>query len=218
MKTIAMNEVLKGKIETCYLEVFEKELIEELADVGYYQKINKGELLIDIDDELTHVPMILSGVVKIIRRDSNGDEIVLYYLEQSHTCAISFVNCINRNKSIFRGVAEQDVEAVFIPVKYIDEWLVKYKSFRHFIIDSYHFRLLEMVDSIDSLAFLKLEERLFNYINEKMKITNTNTLEITHQELAEDLNSSRTVISRLLKQLEQNGKVRMHRNRLQLVK
>ena len=75
-----------------------------------------------------------------------------------------------------------------------------------------------MVDSIDSLAFLKLEERLFNYINEKMKITNTNTLEITHQELAEDLNSSRTVISRLLKQLEQNGKVRMHRNRLQLVK
>jgi len=213
-----MNEGLKGKIESCYIDVFEKNLIEELAEVGYYQKIPKDELLIDIDDELTHVPMILSGVVKIIRRDKQGDEIVLYYLEQSHTCAISFVNCINRNKSIFRGVAEQDVEAVFIPVQYIDEWLVKYKSFRHFIIDSYHFRLLEMVDSIDSLAFLKLEERLFNYINEKMKITNTNTLEITHQELAEDLNSSRTVISRLLKQLEQNGKVRMHRNRLQLVK
>ena len=213
-----MNEGLKGKIESCYLDVFEKNLIEELAEVGYYQKIPKDELLIDIDDELTHVPMILSGVVKIIRRDKQGDEIVLYYLEQSHTCAISFVNCINRNKSIFRGVAEQDVEAVFIPVQYIDEWLVKYKSFRHFIIDSYHFRLLEMVDSIDSLAFLKLEERLFNYINEKMKITNTNTLEITHQELAKDLNSSRTVISRLLKQLEQNGKVRMHRNRLQLVK
>jgi CRP/FNR family transcriptional regulator len=215
---LTMNEGLKGKIESCYLDVFEKNLIEELAEVGYYQKIPKDELLIDIDDELTHVPMILSGVVKIIRRDKQGDEIVLYYLEQSHTCAISFVNCINRNKSIFRGVAEQDVEAVFIPVQYIDEWLVKYKSFRHFIIDSYHFRLLEMVDSIDSLAFLKLEERLFNYINEKMKITNTNTLEITHQELAEDLNSSRTVISRLLKQLEQNGKVRMHRNRLQLVK
>ena len=217
MKTIAMNEVLKGKIETCYLDVFEKNLIEELADVGYYQKINKGELLIDIDDELTHVPMILSGVVKIIRRDANGDEIVLYYLEQSHTCAISFVNCINRNKSIFRGEAEQDVEAVFVPVQYIDEWLVKYKSFRHFIIDSYHFRLLEMVDAIDSLAFLKLEERLFNYLNEKMKINNTSTLEITHQELAEDLNSSRTVISRLLKHLEHDGKVRMHRNRLQII-
>ena len=212
-----MNEVLKGKIENCYLDVFEKKLIEELADVGYYQKINKGELLIDIDDELTHVPMILSGVVKIIRRDSNGDEIVLYYLEQSHTCAISFVNCINRNKSIFRGVAEQDVEAVFVPVQYIDDWLVKYKSFRHFIIDSYHFRLLEMVDAIDSLAFLKLEERLFNYLNEKMKINNTSTLEITHQELAEDLNSSRTVISRLLKHLEHDGKVRMHRNRLQII-
>ena len=212
-----MNEVLKGKIESCYIDVFDKNLIEELAEVGYYQKINKGELLIDIDDELTHVPMILSGVVKIIRRDKHGDEIVLYYLEQSHTCAISFVNCINRNKSIFRGIAEQDVEAVFIPVQYIDDWLVKYKSFRHFIIDSYHFRLLEMVDSIDSLAFLKLEERLFNYLNEKMKITNSTTLDITHQELAEDLNSSRTVISRLLKHLEHDGKVRMHRNRLQII-
>ena len=96
-----MNEVLKGKIESCYLDVFEKNLIAELAEVGYYQKIPKDELLIDIDDELTHVPMILSGVVKIIRRDKQGEEIVLYYLEQSHTCAISFVNCINRNKSIF---------------------------------------------------------------------------------------------------------------------
>ena len=213
-----MNSVLREKIESCYINIFEKDFLEELAEVGFYQKISKGELLIDIDQELTHVPMILSGVVKIIRRDKHGDEIVLYYLEKSHTCAISFVNCINRNKSIFRGLAEQDVEAVFIPVNYIDEWLVKYKSFRHFIIDSYHFRLLEMVDTIDSLAFLKLEERLFNYLNEKMKIINTNTLNITHQELAEDLNSSRTVISRLLKHLEHEGKVRMHRNRLQVLK
>ncbi|MBT8260811.1 MAG: Crp/Fnr family transcriptional regulator [Flavobacteriaceae bacterium] len=208
---------LKNKTLSTYKHTFEKALIDEIAMVGVYKKLEVGDILIDIDDELTHIPMILSGVVKIIRRDKNGDEIALYYLEKGNTCAISFVNCINKNKSIFRGVAEQDVEAIFIPVEYIDEWLVKYKSFRHFIIDSYHFRLLEMVDSIDSLAFLKLEERLFNYINEKMKVINTDTLEITHQELADDLNSSRTVISRLLKHLEHEGKIRMHRNRLQVI-
>lgn len=212
-----MNDVLKSKIEVCYKDILEEGLIDNLAEVGFYNTIKKGDLLIDIDDDLTHIPMILNGVVKIIRRDTNGDELVLYYLEQGNTCAISFVNCINRNKSIFRGVAETDVEAVFIPVQYIDEWLQKYRSFRHFIIDSYHFRLLEMVDSIDSLAFLKLEERLFNYLNEKIKITQRDTLDITHQELATDLNSSRTVISRLLKHLEHEGKVRMHRNRLQIL-
>ena len=212
-----MKEGLKSKIQETYGDVLEDSLIEEIAKVSMYNKIEKGNILIDIDDELTHVPMILTGVVKIIRKDTNGDELALYYLEKGNTCAISFVNCINRKKSIFRGEAELDVEAIFVPVEYIDEWLVKYRSFRHYIIDSYHFRLLEMVDSIDSLAFLKLEERLFNYLNEKMKITNNDTLDITHQELAEDLNSSRTVISRLLKRLEHEGKVRMHRNRLQII-
>ena len=211
------KDEIELKLKEHYGKIFESELITEIAKVGNYQSVDSGQLLIDIDDELTHIPLILNGVVKIIRRDVNGDEIVLYYLESGHTCAISFANCINRNKSVFRGHVEQDIDAIFIPVDYIDGWLVKYRSFRHFIIDSYHFRLIEMVDSIDSLAFLKLEERLYQYLKEKIKITHSDTLDITHQELANDLNSSRTVISRLLKSLENEGKVRMHRNRLQVV-
>lgn len=213
-----MKDILIKKLTTCYSDIFEKELIEEIAEVSHYDKISKGNLLIDIDQDLTHIPMILDGVVKIVRKDSEGNELSLYYLEKGNTCSISFANCINRRKSIFKGTAEQDVEAVFVPVEYIDEWLIKYKTFRYFIIDSYHFRLLEMVESIDSLAFLKLEERLLKYLNDKMKISNTKTLTITHQELAVDLNSSRTVISRILKHLENQGKVRMHRNRLQVLK
>jgi CRP/FNR family transcriptional regulator len=209
--------LLLDKITNCYNKVFEKELIEEIAKVGHYQKIRKGNLLIDIDDDLTHVPMILDGVVKIIRKDNEGNELSLYYLEKGDTCSISFANCINRKKSIFKGTAEQDVEVVFVPSECIDQWLVKYKTFRYFIIDSYHFRLLEMVDSIDSLAFLKLEERLLKYLKEKIKISNTKTLQITHQELATDLNSSRTVISRMLKHLENEGKVRMRRNKLEVI-
>ena len=97
---------------------------------------------------------------------------------------------------------------------HIDDWLTKFKSWRHFIIDSYHFRLIEMVESIDSLAFMKLEERMFKYLLDKVKITKNNILEITHQEIANDLNSSRVVVSRLLKQLENDGKIIMRRNRI----
>ena len=207
---------MKELLKSCYGELFEKELIGEIEEVGIYQEVDKGDLLIDIDDELTHVPLILDGIVKIIRRDRHGDELVLYYLESGHTCAISFVNCINRSKSIFKGNVEEKVIAIMIPVEYIDEWLQKYKSFRHYIIDSYHFRLLEMVDSIDNLAFMKLEDRLFAYLEEKRKVLNSDTFNITHQEIANDINSSRTVISRLLKRLEEEGKVKMHRNRLYL--
>lgn len=208
---------MEALLNSCYATIFEDELLQEIEKVGLSREVKKGELLIDIDDELTHVPLIIDGIVKIIRRDRNGDELVLYYLESGHTCAISFVNCINRNRSIFKGFVEETVNAIMIPVDFIDEWLRRYKSFRHFIIDSYHFRLLEMVDSIDNLAFLKLEDRLFNYLEEKRKVLNNDTFNITHQEIANDINSSRTVISRLLKHLEEEGKVRMHRNRLQIV-
>jgi len=212
-----MKDVFIEKLKNSYSNTFEKELIEEIIKVGHFEKIYKDKLLIDIDDDLTHVPIIIDGVVKIVRKNEEGNELSLYYLEKGDTCSISFANCINRRKSIFRGTAEMDVEAVFIPVEYIDQWLVKYKSFRHFIIDSYHFRLLEMVDSIDNLAFLKLEERLLKYLQEKIKISNNKTIEITHQELALDLNSSRTVISRILKHLENQGKVKMQRNKLQVI-
>jgi len=92
--------------------------------------------------------------------------------------------------------------------------LQKYKSWRHFIIDSYHFRLLEMVESIDSLAFMKLEQRMYKYLTDKVKITKDNILDITHLEIATDLNTSRVVVSRLLKQLENEGKIIMRRNRI----
>lgn len=205
---------LREKLSDYYSSIFEEELIDEIVKVGHFDKIKSGELLIDIGDDMTHIPLILNGIVKIIRKEKGGDELVLYFLERGDTCAISFVNCINRKKSIFKGVVEQDVEAIFLPVEHIDDWLRKYKSWRHFIIDSYHFRLIEMVESIDSLAFLKLEQRMFKYLTDKVKITKDTTLEITHQEIANDLNSSRVVVSRLLKQLEHDGKIEMRRNKI----
>ena len=206
--------LLREKLDDYYSSIFEKELIDEIVDIGYCDRLKSGELLIDIDDEMTHIPLLLSGAVKIIRQENEEEELVLYFLEKGDTCAISFVNCINRKKSIFKGVVEKDIEAIFIPVGLIDNWLAKYESWRYFIIDSYHVRLLEMVESIDSYAFMSLDDRLQKYLANKVKITNSKTLIITHKEIANDIHSSRIVISRLLKRLEIAGKIEIRRNRI----
>jgi CRP/FNR family transcriptional regulator len=208
------KEILRSKLNDYYASIFEEELINEIVENGIYRTITSGEMLIDIDDKMTHIPLILNGAIKIIREDKNGDEIALYFLEKGDTCAISFINCINRSKSMFRGLAEKETEGIFVPVDMVDEWLKKYESWRHFIIDSYHMRLIEMVESIDSLAFMKLDNRLLKYLTDKVKIMRDNTLIITHQEIADDINTSRVVVSRLLKQLENEGKIKIRRNRI----
>ncbi|NEW80643.1 MAG: Crp/Fnr family transcriptional regulator [Gelidibacter sp.] len=206
--------LLRAKLEDYFSGIFEKELIDEIIEIGIYRVLASGETLIDIGDKMTHVPLILKGAVKIIREDKKGDEIALYFLERGDTCAISFVNCLNNSKSMFRGIAEKETEGIFVPVSKIDDWLIKYKSWRHFIIDSYHMRLIEMVEAIDSLAFMKLDDRLHKYLVDKVKIMQDNTLIITHQEIADDINTSRVVVSRLLKILENQGKVIIRRNRI----
>ncbi len=206
--------LLRSKLEDYYSQIFEKELIDEIVNLGIYRTLSSGEILIDIGDNMTHVPLILRGAVKIIREDKNGEDIALYFLEKGDTCAISFINCINKSRSMFRGIVEKETEGIFVPVNKIDDWLIKYKSWRHFIIDSYHIRLIEMVESIDSLAFMKLDDRLLKYLTDKVKIMQNNTLVITHQEIADDINTSRVVVSRLLKILENEGKLIIRRNRI----
>jgi len=213
----AQETILREKLNEYYSFVFEKELIEEIVKVGFIDKYKSGDVLIDIGQNMTHIPLILSGAVKIIRQEKAGDELVLYFLEKGDTCAISFINCVNRKESIFRAVVENDTEAIFLPVEYIDDWLAKFKSWRHFIIDSYHFRLLEMVESIDGLAFMNMNQRLMKYLSDKAKIKQDINLEITHQEIADDLNTSRVVVTRLLKQLHNDGKVFSTRSKIKVL-
>ena len=118
---------------------------------------------------------------------------------------------------MFKGVIENDNEAIFFPVEKIDEWLAKYKSWRHFIIDSYHFRLIEIVESIDGLAFMNLTDRVLKYLTDKVKVTRNTDLEITHQEIAKDMNTSRVVVTRLLKHLHEEGKIYSTRNKIKVL-
>ena len=209
--------ILKEKLSDYYSEIFEEDLLDEIVKVGHFDKLKHGEIMINIGDDMTHIPLILDGVVKIIRKEGEGEELVLYFLERGDTCAISFVNCINKKQSIFKGIVENDMEAIFLPVEYIEDWLIKYRSWRHFIIDSYHFRLLEMVEAIDGLAFKKMDERIFKYLTDKVTLNKNVDLEITHQEIAQDLNSSRVVITRIIHQLQDEGRIYSTRNKIRVL-
>lgn len=208
---------MREKLYDYYNIIFEKELIEEIIKFGTFKTLKKGELLIDINQSITNIPLLLNGAIKIVRENAKGEEILLYFLERGDTCAISFNNCIRKKKSLVRGIAEKDSEAIFLPIEKLDEWLAKYKTWREFVIDSYNIRLDEMIEAIDTLAFMNMNERLFKYLTDKVKIMRDTTLNTTHFEIAQDLNTSRVVISRLLKQLENNGKIKLYRNKIEVL-
>ncbi|NOQ91205.1 MAG: helix-turn-helix domain-containing protein [Flavobacteriaceae bacterium] len=208
---------MREKLNEYYKVVFEQELIDEIVEVGTYKKIKENELLLDMGDNFNRIPLMLTGAIKISREVNNGDEIVLYFLERGDTCTISFGSGLTSSKSKIRGVAEKESEVIFIPVHKLEEWMIKYKTWRSFVIDSYNIRLNEMLEAIDTLAFMKMDQRLYKYLTDKVKIMRDTTLNTTHQEIAIDLNTSRVVVSRLLKQLENQGKIKLFRNKIEVI-
>ena len=209
--------MLREKLNEFYGFVFEPKLIDEIVELGKYKKIEENELLLDIGDNFKHIPLMLNGAIKISRENSDGDELVLYFLERGDTCTVSFASCLKSSKSKVRGVAEKTSEVVFIPTEKFKDWMVKFKSWRDFVIESYSIRLNEMLEAIDTLAFMKMDERIFKYLSDKVKIMRDPLLNTTHQEIAIDLNTSRVVVSRLLKQLENEGKIKLFRNKIEVI-
>ncbi|MCR9182722.1 MAG: Crp/Fnr family transcriptional regulator [Flavobacteriaceae bacterium] len=196
---------------------FEESLLNEINNSGVYKEIPEGELLMDIGTYVTAMPLLISGAIKVMREDDDGDELLLYFLERGDTCAMTLSCCLGQKKSEIRAIAERDTKLIMIPIQKMEEWTSKYKSWRNFVFNSYQNRLDEMLETIDSIAFLNMDERLWNYLQEKCRIAKSTIIKNTHQEIAYDLHTSRVVISRLLKSLEKNGKIKLQRNSIEIV-
>jgi len=192
--------------------LFEEALLDEINQVGTFKEMPEGYRMIEIGEYVRSMPLLISGVIKILREDENGDELLLYFLEKGETCAMTLTCCIGNAKSEIRAVTETDAKLIMIPIQKMEEWAAKYKSWRNFVFESYHVRLNEMLETIDSIAFLKMDERLLKYLREKARVSNNEIIKSTHQEIAYELHTSRVVISRLLKKLENLGKIKLHRN------
>lgn len=197
--------------------LFEEELLHEIKNIGVFKEIKEGEMLMDIGNYVTAMPLLISGAVKVMREDDEGDELLLYFLERGHTCAMTLSCCLGHKKSEIRAVAETDTQLVMIPVQKMEEWTSKYKSWRNFVFNSYQNRLDEMLETIDNIAFMNMDERLWKYLQEKVRISKNNTISRTHQEIAYDLHTSRVVVSRLLKSLEKQGKINLQRNAIEIL-
>ena len=208
---------MKNLIEETYANVFEKELIAEIAEASSIISFQKDDVLIDIGKYIKSMPLLISGAIKIMREDFDEGELLLYFLERGDTCAMTLACCMGDKKSEIRAIAEHDGVVAMIPVGKMEEWMGKYKSWRAFVFESYNNRFNELLTAIDNIAFMKMDERLLKYLQEKSKVDKTNFINKTHQEIAYELNSSRVVISRLLKALENEGVIKLNRNSIELL-
>lgn len=191
-------------------------LLNEIATHGILRHFNKNEIIIDIYQDITYIPILLKGNIKVTREDDKGNELLLYVLESGDTCAMSLTCCMSNKRSKIRATADKDSDVVLIPIKKMQEWLV-YENWRNFIFQSYQTRFNEMLETIDTLAFMKMDERLHKYLIDQIKLNSTKVINTTHQQIAEDLNTSRVVVSRLLKQLETKNLIKISRNKIEVI-
>lgn len=209
---------MRDLIKQTYGYQFEDKLIDEIAETSLLRDFKEGDILIDFGDPIRKMPLLISGAIKILREDFDEGELLLYFIEKGDTCAMTMACCLGETKSEIRAVAETKGTVVMIPVIKMEEWLGKYKSWRNFVFNSYNNRLKEMLSAIDNLAFMNMDERLVSYLNEKVKINRSNEIQVTHQEIAYDLHTSRVVISRLLKALENKGKITLNRSSIVILR
>ena len=214
---IVKHHTIKEIVEKQFYRFTEPKLRELIQEHGVYKKAKAGDVLMDIGEFIKSIPLISKGVIKIIREDENGNEIFLYYLRSGETCAMSLTCCMASQRSQIKAVAVEDTEMIKLPSHYMDSWLEQFPSWKSFVMEVYQKRFQELLQTIDSIAFLKMDERLLKYIRDRAKTTNSKIIKATHQDIAEKLNSTRVVISRLLKQMEKEGLIKMGRNSIELL-
>lgn len=209
---------MSNNIPKPFYSHFEPGLIEEIHQFGEIKNFKEGDLIMDYGKYIRMMPIIIKGTVKVLRMDENGKELLLYYLSSNESCSMAYSCCLEVKKSEVKAIAEDNVELIAIPHIKLDEWLCKYPSWKKYIMRSFNERFLELLRSIESIAFHKLDERLIAYLKEKQRLTGSSVIKASHYLIADDLATSRVVISRLLKQLENDGKILLYRNEIKLLK
>lgn len=196
---------------------FERELRDEIARYGSLRTFAAKEQIIDTGQPILSIPLIYNGNVKIYREDEDGHELFLYYLEPGDACAISMICSTRERMSLIKALALEDTEALMIPIEHMDQWMQRYSTWYHFVLETYQLRMDELLRTIDDIAFKKLDDRLLEYLRKNAESQNSWELHTNHQTIATELNTSREVVSRLLKKLEQKGVLELSRNHIKII-
>jgi|TARA_R100000541_G_scaffold51261_1_gene58643 CRP/FNR family transcriptional regulator, anaerobic regulatory protein len=215
---LEVNNSVQESLKSILSEAgIEDELIQEIQKVGISKTARSGELIITPGSTSMYMPIVLEGLLSVVRQDGDANEILLYYLEGGETCAMSLACCIEGKRNDFKVTAEDNSVLWMIPMNYMDEWIQNYRSFRKYVFSSYQTRFDELLETIDSITFLNLYDRLYKYLLDKKQATKSYEINMSHEQIAQHLNTSRVVVSRLLKQLENEGKIELERNRISIL-
>jgi len=190
---------------------------EKLFTYGRVKAFKEGDTILRENAYIKAIPIVVKGSIKVIRTDEDGREILLYYIKAGESCIRSFLGAMHEDTSKIKAVAEENCEILFIPNDKVSLLIKEYPEWLDYIFRLYHKRFEELLEVVNEIAFKKMDQRLLNFIQKKCELTQSKTLTITHEQLANELGTARVVISRLLKQMEEEGLVSLGRNRITLL-
>ncbi len=197
--------------------LFQTLLKDEVAAYGQLKKFPAGSIILQEDSYIKAIPLVLNGSLKVMRTDKDGHEILLYYITPGESCIMSFLGGIHNETSKIKVVVEEDAEILFIPVEKASDWVKKFPEWSDFIFKLYHKRFEELLTAVNAIAFQKLDMRLLQLLKQKAELYQTKELKITHQQLADELGTAREAVSRVMKQMENEGLVILSRNKITLL-
>lgn len=193
------------------------DLVEKLYQYGITKKYQEGDIILDENASIRSIPIVMKGMMKVIRTEEDGREILLYYIKAGESCIMSFLGGMHHEKSIVKAEIEEDAEILFLPVDKVSLFIKEHPEWLDYIFRLYHKRFEELLDIINAIAFKKVDERLLNLLHKKSELTGSELITITHEQLANELGTARVVVSRLLKQLEEDGRLKLGRNKITLL-
>ncbi len=193
------------------------ELLEKLKQNSITKNYKAGDIILQENSHIRSIPIVTKGALKVIRTEEDGREILLYYIKAGESCIMSFLGGLHNETSKVKAEVEKDAEILFLPVEKVSLFIKEHPQWLDYIFRLYHKRFEELLDVVNAIAFKKVDERLLDLLHKKKDLTQNSTLNITHEQLANELGTARVVVSRLLKQLESLGKVKLGRNKITLV-
>jgi CRP/FNR family transcriptional regulator, anaerobic regulatory protein len=193
------------------------ELAEKLYEFSLQKNYKAGDVILSENTSIRSIPIVTKGTLKVIRTEEDGREILLYYIKPGESCIMSFLGGLHNEASKVRAEVEEDAEILFLPINKVLFLIKEYPQWLDYIFRLYHKRFEELLDIINAIAFKKVDERLLALLRKKADLTKSKAIVITHEQLANELGTARVVVSRLLKQLEENGTVQLGRNKIILV-
>lgn len=190
------------------------ELVKKLYQHGIQKNYESGDILMNENSHIRSIPIVTKGSIKVIRTEEDGREILLYYIKAGESCIMSFLGGMHNETSKVKAEIEDDAEILFLPMDKVSLFIKEYPEWLDYIFRLYHKRFEELLEIVNAIAFKKVDERMLDLLNKKTALTGNKTLHITHEQLANELGTARVVVSRLLKQLEENGTVTLGRNKI----